>query len=143
MSKCQICGRKFSRKDTLAIHVQGQENSTHTSKYNLPRLYCCKLCGVRYTMKNNLVRHLRISHDSPLNKITGAFRSSTLSNDQPRPNNSSHSGPGPSSEGQDKNMVVSLNPFELGGVSQDEDDDHPEGNEQKLSKKEPTNGTWP
>jgi uncharacterized C2H2 Zn-finger protein len=91
-------------------------------------------------MKNNLVRHLRMSHNSPLNKMTGAFRSSTLSNNQPRPNNSSHSGPGPSSEGQDKNMVISLNPFELQGVSQDEDDDHPEGNQQKLSKKEPTNG---
>ena len=52
---CHICGKQFSRKEYLEIHV----NNVHKG---LKEEFICKFCDKTYTQFSNLCRHIRRDH---------------------------------------------------------------------------------
>ncbi|CAL8074368.1 unnamed protein product [Orchesella dallaii] len=60
--ECELCNRKFSRKDALKAHLVAHEKGN--SKLSLPRPYKCRVCTASYTMRYNLIRHVRQTHQN-------------------------------------------------------------------------------
>lgn len=69
--QCELCKRRFSRKDALKAHLVAHKNDT--SKQRLSRPYKCKQCSASYTMRYNLIRHMKQCH------VQGGHQSSKAS----------------------------------------------------------------
>ena len=57
---CNVCNRKFSRKDKLNDHVKAHENIGNKG-------FACEICNKKISRKYNLVKHIATVHKQPKN----------------------------------------------------------------------------
>ncbi|VDK33274.1 unnamed protein product [Taenia asiatica] len=67
---CTECGRLFSRKRNLPVHV----DSVHKGK----KPFECEKCGKFFTQKSNLKSHLKAVHEIPESFLKQAERSASI-----------------------------------------------------------------